>query len=229
MKIQFLGQSGFAINTSNTNKKDLQILIDPFLTGNSLTNLKAEDFSPDYIVITHAHGDHYGDTEAIAKASGAKVISNFEIVNYVATKGIEGHPMNPGGAWTFDFGKLKFVQAIHTSSFPDGTYGGVAMGVILEIEGKRIYHAGDTAYFSDMEYFGRQGLDLALLPIGDNFTMGIDDAVEAAALLKATSVVPIHYNTFGYIEQDPQLFKAAIEKQTESHCVILEPDEILTL
>lgn len=229
MKLKFLGQSGFAIHTINSDQKELEILIDPFLTGNPLTEAKAEDFSPDYIVLSHAHGDHYGDTEAIAKASGAKVISNFEIVNYVGTKGIEGHPMNPGGAWNFDFGKLKFVQAIHTSSFPDGTYGGVAMGIILEIENKRIYHAGDTAYFSDMEYFGRQGLDLALLPIGDNFTMGIDDAIEAAKLLKADTVVPIHYNTFGFIEQDPQVFKTAIESQTSSKCIIVQPDESIEL
>jgi len=229
VKLQFLGQSGFAIHTSDENQKDISLLIDPFLTGNPLIDLKAEDFSPDYIVLTHAHGDHYGDTEAIAKASGAKVISNFEIVNYVASKGIEGHPMNPGGSWDFDFGRLKFVQAFHSSSFPDGTYGGVAMGAILEIEGKRIYHAGDTALFSDMALFGRQELDLALLPIGDNFTMGIDDAVEAAKLLKAKAVVPIHYDTFGYIKQDPDKFKKAVETQTTSTCQIVQPGETITL
>ena len=224
VELQFLGQSGFSITIANS-----QVLIDPFLTGNPLTDSKPEDFSPDYILLTHAHGDHYGDTEAIAKASGAKVISNFEIVNYVATKGIEGHPLNPGGSWDFEFGKLKFVQAFHSSSFPDGTYGGTAMGLILESEGKRIYHAGDTALFSDMQLFGRKELDLALLPIGDNFTMGIDDAVEATKLLNAKAVIPIHYDTFGYIEQDPQEFKTAVETQSTSQCIIIQPGESITL
>lgn len=224
MILKFLGQSGFYVRTG-----DHELLIDPFLSGNELAVDSPEDFSPSHIILTHGHGDHYGDTESIARRSGATVISSFEIANYVGAKDIKAHPMNPGGSYTFAFGRLTFTPAWHSNSLPDGSYGGMPMGIILEAEGKRVYHAGDTALFSDMQLIGRKGLDLALLPIGDNFTMGPDNALEAVTLLNPKRVVPIHYNTFDLIAQDAGAFKASVESQTSSQCTVLEPGEQLEL
>lgn len=224
MKITFLGQSGFHIETRNE-AGEHSVLIDPFLTGNELAANSPDAFSPSHILLTHAHGDHYGDTEAIAKRSGATVVSSFEIANYVGAKDIQAHPMNPGGSCTFDFGKVTFTPAWHSSSFPDGTYGGMPMGIILALEGKRIYHAGDTALFSDMKLITRGGIDLAIVPIGDNFTMGPDDALEAVKMIEPAEVIPVHYDTFEVIQQDPQAFKSAVESQTSSRCTVLSPGE----
>ena len=224
MKLTFYGHSAFALTTN-----DHTVLIDPFINDNPHSDAKAEDFSPSHIILTHAHGDHVGDTEAICKRSGATLISSFEIINYFEEKGIEGHGMNPGGSYEFPFGTVKFTPAWHSSSFPDGTYGGMPMGVIISAEDKRVYHAGDTALFSDMSLIGRDGLDLALLPIGDNFTMGPEDAVEAVKLLKPKRVVPIHYNTFPPIKQDPEAFKRLVEEATDCECLILEAGESLDL
>ncbi len=220
MKITFLGQSGFHIEINGHS-----ILIDPFMSGNELAVNSPDEFSPSHILLTHAHGDHYGDTEDIAKRSGATVVSSFEIANYVGEKDIQAHPMNPGGSRTFDFGKVTFTPAWHSSSFPDGTYGGMPMGIILEIEGKRIYHAGDTALFSDMKLITRGGIDLAILPIGDNFTMGPDDALEAVKMTQPKEVIPVHYNTFEVIQQDAGAFKSSVESQTNSRCTVLSPGE----
>ena len=228
MKITFLGQSGFHIEIGGEAQKH-SVLIDPFLSGNELAVNSPDEFSPSHILLTHAHGDHYGDTESIAKRSGATVVSSFEIANYVGAKDIQAHPMNPGGSRTFDFGKVTFTPAWHSSSFPDGTYGGMPMGIILEAEGKRIYHAGDTALFSNRKLITRGGIDLAILPIGDNFTMGPGDALEAVKMIEPDRVVPVHYDTFEVIEQDPQAFKASVESQTSSQCTVLEPGESLEL
>lgn len=217
MKLTYLGHSGICIELASA-----QLLIDPFLTGNPVAVHRPEDFSPSHILLTHAHGDHVGDTEAIAKRCGAEVVSSFEIVTYLSARGLSGHGMNPGGSFQFPFGRVKFTPAWHSSSFPDGTYGGMPMGVIVEAEGKRLYHAGDTALFSDMALIGQKGLDVALLPIGDNFTMGPEDALEAVKLLNPKVVIPIHYNTFELIKQDPEVFKAAVEAQTSAQCVILK-------
>lgn len=223
--IKYLGHSAFEIDFNGK----VNLLIDPFITGNPLSNSKATDFSPDYIVLSHAHSDHIGDTEAIAKRSGATIVSSFEIVNHFSAKGLNGHPMNPGGGYNFDFGRISFTPAWHSSSFDDGSYGGMPMGIVLEIEGKRIYHAGDTAFFSDMSLIGKKQIDVALLPIGDNFTMGPADALEAVKLLKPKIVIPIHYNTFDVIKQDPQKFKEAIEKETNSLCTVMKAGEELNL
>jgi L-ascorbate metabolism protein UlaG (beta-lactamase superfamily) len=220
MQINYLGHSAIELVLSQT-----RLLIDPFITGNPVAKVKATEFSPSYILLTHAHGDHVGDTESIAKQSQATLISSHEIVNYMASKGVTGHGMNPGGSFQFPFGKVKFTPAWHSSSFDDGTYGGMPMGVIVEADGKRIYHAGDTALFTDMSLISRKPLDLALLPIGDNFTMGPEDAVEAVKLLKPKTVIPIHYNTFELINQDAQAFKRAVETETSSLCVVLSPNE----
>ncbi|CAN5901500.1 metal-dependent hydrolase [soil metagenome] len=224
MKLTYYGHSAFAVETGQHT-----LLIDPFISGNPHTEVAPDSLTPSYIILTHAHGDHLGDTVDIAKRSGAKIISSFEIVNYLSNQGVEGHGMNPGGPTEFPFGRVNFTPAWHSSSFPDGTYGGMPMGVVVESEGKRVYHAGDTALFSDMALIAREPLDVALLPIGSNFTMGPDDALEAVKLLKPKRVVPIHYNTFSPIEQDVMAFKRAVESETDAECVILEAEEVLTL
>lgn len=200
MKITFLGHAALLIETDSHS-----LLVDPFITGNELASGKVslEDLAPDHILLTHAHQDHVLDVEAIAGRTGALIISNYEIVSYYQQKGFEGHPMNHGGARDFDFGWLKYVNAVHTSSFADGTYGGQPGGFLLKIGGKMLYLAGDTALHMDMKLIPHYGKpDLAALPIGDNFTMGVDDAIQAASFVDCDRVLGIHYNTFGYIAID---------------------------
>lgn len=199
MKITFYGHASLGLQID-----DIQILVDPFITGNpkaseiDINNLKA-----DYILVTHAHQDHILDVEAIAKRTGAVLISNFEIISHYEKMKIEGHPMNHGGSWDFEFGTVKYVNAIHTSSFPDGSYGGQPGGFIIESEHKNIYIAGDTALTYDMKLIPMQTkLDLAILPIGDNFTMGVDDAILASDFVECDKILGVHYDTFGYIEID---------------------------
>lgn len=223
--LTYYGHATWGLETKGTT-----ILIDPFFTGNPQTSVAPGDVRANAIILTHAHGDHYGDTVEIAKRSGATVISNFEIVNYCQKQGVaNAHPLHIGGGYTFPFGRVKLTIAFHGSSFPDGTYGGNPAGVVLEVEGKRIYNAGDTALFSDMSLIGQGGLDVALLPIGDNFTMGPEDAAAAAKFLRARTVVPQHYNTWPVIAQDPEAFKRRVEGSTESKVVILKPGGTLTV
>lgn len=224
MRLRFLGQSGFQLDTGGHH-----IVFDPFITGNSLTPVDVDEVEADYIVLSHAHGDHYGDTPAIAASTGATVISSAEIADYVASKGMKSHGMNVGGGHDFPFGRLTFTPAWHSNSFPDGTYGGMPMGSLLEIEGVRLYHAGDTALFSDMRLIGRRGIDVALLPIGDNYTMGPDDAIEAIRLLQPKRVVPMHYNTFDAIRQDADAFGRRVAQETDATCIVLAPGESVTL
>lgn len=229
MDITFLGQSGLHISIHNSQdnpkKAHWDVVVDPFLTGNPVAVQQAETIQADFIILTHAHADHYGDTESIAQRCDARVIANAEITAYVTKKNIRVHPMNTGGSWDFPFGRVTFTPALHSSSFADGSYGGMPMGFVLEAEGKHLYHAGDTALFNDMQLIGRRGLDIAFLPIGDNFTMGIDDAVHAAQLLRPKRVVPIHYNTFPYIEADPQDFASKVH----CACDILSAGQTLSL
>ncbi|MBT8254376.1 MAG: metal-dependent hydrolase, partial [Bacteroidia bacterium] len=172
------------------------------------SHIDTDTLQADFILITHAHQDHILDVESIAKRTGAVLISNFEIITHFQEKGIEGHPMNHGGSWSFDFGKVKYVNAIHTSGFPDGSYGGQPGGFIIEGEHKTIYIAGDTALTYDMKLIPLQTkLDLAVLPIGDNFTMGIDDAILASDFVECDKILGYHYDTFGYIEIDHDLAK----------------------
>lgn len=206
--------------------KDTSILIDPFFTGNPLAPVAAKDVTASVIILTHAHGDHYGDTVEIAKRTGALLISNFEIVAYCQKQGVaNAHPLHIGGGHAFPFGRVKLTVAHHGSSFPDGTYGGNPAGVLLEVDGRRVYNAGDTAVFSDMSLIGEGGLDVALLPIGDNFTMGPEDAAIAAKFLRARTVIPEHYNTWPVINQDAEAFKQRVESKTDSRVVILKPGE----
>ena len=198
MKITYLGHASLKIET-----KDKTLLVDPFITGNELAkDIDIDRLQADYILITHAHQDHILDVEVIAKRTGAKIISNYEIVTYYGNMGIEGHPMNHGGKWKFDFGTLYYTNAIHSSSFPDGTYGGQPGGFVFETNHHRLYIAGDTALTFDMriipETIGE--LDLAILPIGDNFTMGIDHAIKASKYLNCNKVMGYHYDTFDYIK-----------------------------
>lgn len=212
MKISYHGHSAVKIETNGKT-----ILIDPFITGNSLSDLSVETESPDYIILTHGHSDHVGDTVELAKKKDALVISMVELATYLSWQGVKTHGMNLGGSFEFPFGKVKLTQAFHSTGLETGEqdilYLGMPAGVILEIEGKTIYHAGDTALFSDMKLIGeRHNIDLAFLPIGDNFTMGPEDAAYAAKLINAKTVVPIHYNTFPVIKQDPHKFVEMLEQ-----------------
>ncbi|AXI31659.1 metal-dependent hydrolase [Priestia megaterium] len=205
MHVSYHGHSIVKIET-----KGKTILIDPFITGNELTDLNAEELKADVILLTHGHNDHVGDTVEIAKRSGALVVAVAELATYLSWQGLNVHPMSIGGAYTFDFGTVKLTQAFHGSSYTENNekiiYTGMPAGLLLTIEGKTIYHAGDTALFSDLKLIGRHKPDLAFLPIGDNFTMGPEDAAIAAEWVQAKLVVPIHYNTFPVIKQDPHQF-----------------------
>lgn len=185
------------------------LLFDPFISPNPLANtVDIDALRPDYILVSHGHEDHVADVERIAKNSGAKLISNFEIVSWFGAKGIEGHPMNHGGSWNFDFGTVKMVNAIHSSGLPDGSYGGNPAGFVINSSDGCFYFAGDTALHFDMklipEFFD---LDLAILPIGDNFTMGIEEAIKGAQYVQVNKVMGMHYDTFPYIEIDKTLAK----------------------
>ena len=201
-KLTYLSHSALLIESGQHT-----IAIDPFLEGNPMAKIKPADIKADYIIVTHAHGDHLGDSIPIAKASNGTIISNFEIINYVTAQGAKGHPMHIGGAHEFPFGKVKLTPAWHGSSFPDGSYGGTPAGVVLTVEGKNIYHTGDTGLFLDMQLIGEMTpIDIFLVNIGDNFTMGIDDAVKAVEFVKPKLTIPMHYKTFDVIDVDPQEF-----------------------
>jgi L-ascorbate metabolism protein UlaG (beta-lactamase superfamily) len=206
MKITFYGHSSLGIEVNG-----VTILVDPFISGNpKATHINIDELEADYILLTHAHQDHILDVESIAKRTGAIVVSNFEIVTHFENLGIEGHPMNHGGQWDFEFGNVKYVKAVHSSSFPDGTYGGQPGGFVIEGEHKNIYIAGDTALTYDMKLIALQTkLDLAIFPIGDNFTMGINDAITASDFVKCDKVLGCHFDTFGYIEIDHDKAKQA--------------------
>ena len=197
MKITFYGHASLGIEVN-----DVNILVDPFISPNpKASHIDINTLKADYILLTHAHQDHIADVETIAKRTNAVIVSNAEIASFYQNKGFEAHPMNHGGYWDFEFGTLKYVLAVHSSSFPNGTYGGQPGGFVIEGEHKNIYIAGDTALTFDMKLIPiRTSLDLAILPIGDNFTMGIDDAIIASDFLKCDKILGYHYDTFGYIE-----------------------------
>jgi L-ascorbate metabolism protein UlaG (beta-lactamase superfamily) len=213
MKITFYGHASLGIQIDGIN-----IIIDPFITGNpKASNIDINTLKADYILVTHAHQDHILDVEAIAKRTGATIVSNYEIVTHFEKFGFKGHPMNHGGQWDFDFGVVKYVNAIHTSSFPDGSYGGQPGGFVIKSKKKTIYIAGDTALTYDMKLIRKSfDLDLVVLPIGDNFTMGVDDAIIASDFLKCDYVLGYHYDTFGYIEIDHALSKAKFDTELKT-------------
>jgi L-ascorbate metabolism protein UlaG (beta-lactamase superfamily) len=226
MQVSYHGHSVVKIKTGDTT-----ILIDPFITGNSLTDLQADEEKPDVILLTHAHNDHVGDTIALAKGSGAQVVAPVELANYLGRFELNVKGMNLGGACEFDFGTVKYTKAFHSSSYnaDDGEviYGGMPAGILFKAEGKTIYHAGDTEVFGDMAIIGeRNSIDVAFVPIGDFFTMGPEDAAYAVELLKPKTVVPIHYNTFPPIKQDPEHFKSLVKN---AEVKILQPGEKIDL
>jgi len=211
MKAAYHGHSVVTLETEDGTK----LLIDPFIKGHERCDLDVDTVEPDYILVTHAHEDHFGDTIEIAKRTGAQVITTVEIADYLASFDVDAHGMQPGGAHEFDFGKVKLTPAIHGSSLDiDGKPHtlGLASGLLITADAQTVYHAGDTALFSDMQLIGDlTDIDLAFLPIGDNFTMGPEDASLAAKWLKAKKVVPVHYDTFPVIKQNPKSFVEMLE------------------
>jgi L-ascorbate metabolism protein UlaG (beta-lactamase superfamily) len=214
MKITYYGHSCFSLEINGKH-----LLFDPFITPNELAkDIDASKINADYILISHGHEDHIADAVSIAKRTGATVISNWEIVQWLQKQGVNNtHPMNIGGHWFFDFGKVKCVTAVHSSSLPDGTYGGNPMGFLLETDMGNAYYAGDTALTLDMKLIGDyKKIDLAFLPLGNNFTMGIDNAIIAAQFIRCDAIIGMHYDTFGYIKIDHkeagQKFNAAGKK-----------------
>jgi L-ascorbate metabolism protein UlaG (beta-lactamase superfamily) len=199
MKIKFYGHACIGIEVSGKH-----ILVDPFITGNpKAAPIDINTIHADYILLTHAHQDHILDVEAIATRTGATIVSTYEVATYYGNKGFNYHPMNHGGSWKFDFGRVKVVNAIHSSSFPDGTYGGNPAGFVIEGEHKNIYISGDTALTMDMKLIPlRTKLDLAILSIGNNFTMDVEDAIIASDFVDCDKILGVHFDTFGYIEID---------------------------
>ncbi|MFA8437827.1 metal-dependent hydrolase [Pueribacillus sp. YX66] len=227
MKVSFHGHSVVMIETNGK-----KILIDPFINGNTQTDLDADTVECDVILLTHGHNDHVGDTVEIAKRNDALVVATADLATYLGFQGLNVHGMNIGGAYEFDFGRVKLTQAFHSSHYTEEetqtiVYTGMPTGILFTAEGKTIYHVGDTGLFSDLKLIGEMNdIDLAFIPIGDNFTMGPEDAAVAAKWIGAKTVVPIHYNTFPVIEQDPNVF---IEKLDGIEGVALKPGESITL
>ncbi len=228
--LTYYGHATFVVHADDT-----RIVIDPFFAPNNPAapaQATADTIDADFMVISHGHADHIADAVAIAQRTGCTVISNFEIVNWLANQGVEKtHPLHIGGGYSFPFGRVKLTIAHHGSGLPDGSYGGNPAGILIHFnDGTDVYFAGDTGLTYDMKLIGEAGgVDLAVLPIGDNFTMGPDDAVRAAQFVQAKRVLPIHYNTFPVIEQDPQAFARKLREQADIECVILQPGESLTL
>lgn len=224
MKLTFHGHSVFEINTGSHN-----LIIDPFLKGNPQADINPEDIKVDYIILSHAHSDHLGDTVEIAKKNDATIIAVNELSNMLTSKGCKAHFMHIGGCYNFPFGTVKLTIAHHGSSDNDGNYMGEPAGIIVGSKNKYVYHAGDTGLFLDMKLIGEMNkLDAVLLPIGDNFTMGIDDAVKSAEFLNSPLVIPMHYNTWDLIKADVHDFRRKIESIGKK-CQIMKPGETIDI
>jgi L-ascorbate metabolism protein UlaG (beta-lactamase superfamily) len=220
-KITWFGHNAWSVETSGKT-----ILVDPFLNDSPTAPQKADRLQADFILLSHGHADHVGDTVAIAKRTGAPVIANFEVTEWLKKQGVAEDkvlPMNPGGWREQPFGHVKFTIAHHSSSMPDGSYGGVPGGFLLDVGGTRIYFACDTALFLDMKLIGGSGLDLAVLPIGDIYTMGPDDSLDAIKFLNPKRVAPCHYNTWPEIMQDGAAWAERVRSDTAAEPVVLEP------
>ena len=225
LKITWYGHAAFGLDVDG-----VKLLVDPFLNDNPAAVVKADAVDADFILISHGHGDHVGDAVAIAERTGALVISTYEIASWFANKGIETHAQHIGGGFHHPFGYLKLTQALHGSMLPDGSYGGNPTGFLLTTSGgERLYLACDTGLFGDMRLIGEEGIDLAALPIGDNFTMGPDDALRAVKLLEPKHVIPVHYNTWELIEQDPRAWAERVKNETSAIPHVLQPGESFQL
>lgn len=226
-RLTFLGHSAFSLETSG-----FIILIDPFLSRNPQAMISAEEVKADFILVSHGHGDHLGDTVPIAKRTGALVICNAEIGDWLDEQGVKNHSQSLGGGFHHPFGYLKMTYALHGAgldSVPHGCGGNPAGLLLTTLNGKKIYHAGDTGLFGDMRLIGEEGLDLACLPIGDNYTMGPEDALRAVKLLQPRVVIPMHYRSEGLLKQDPVAWKEQVESETETKVVILKPGESIPI
>ncbi len=225
MKLKYFSHSAFLITLDN----DIRLLIDPFIDGNPTCSATASDVEADYILLTHGHGDHLGDALSIAKRCNSLCICENELAGYITSKGLQAHNMHIGGSYSFEFGKIKLTQALHGSCTPDKECNGTAAGLLIFVENKIIYHMGDTGLFLDLQLIGKSHpVDYLFVPIGDNFTMGIDDAVTACSFVKPDCAIPIHYNTFDIIKADPFSFKKKVEKQGIK-CQVLEFEQQITL
>ena len=223
MDIRFLGHAAFALEHDGTT-----VLIDPYLTGNPRAAASADEVAADTILLTHGHGDHYGDTVAIAKRTGATVVAITEIAGEIGEEGVDVVDCNLGGTAEFDWGSARLTPAWHTSTTPKGTVSTPA-GMVIEFADKHIYHLGDTALFSDLALAKRRGrLDVALMCIGGHYTMDRFDAVVAAELVGADQIIPCHYNTFPPIETDAQAFKSDVQNAGFAEVIVLDPGQTHT-
>lgn len=208
-----------------------KLVIDPFFEGNPAAPLSPNKVEADFLLVSHGHGDHVGDAVAIARRTGATIISNYEIAGWFSEKGVEKtHGQHLGGGYKHPFGYLKLTLALHGSMLPDGSYGGNPCGFLLSTnDGRKFYFAQDTGLFGDMKLIGEEGLDVAVIPIGDNYTMGPDDALRAVKMLEPKVVIPIHYNTWPLLAQDASAWSERVEKETKTKVVVLKPGESYSL
>ena len=224
-KLTWYGHAALGLETGG-----YKILVDPYLSGNPSASLRPEEAQADFILVSHGHGDHVGDTVDIARRTGALVISNFEIATWLGNQGVDTHAQHLGGGHMHPFGYLKLTLALHGSGLPDGSYGGNPAGFLLTThEGQKVYMACDTGLFGDMRLIGEEGLALAVIPIGDNFTMGPDDALRAVKLLQPRHVIPIHYNTWDLIAQDANSWASRVQGETGAEVHVLKPGESFDL
>lgn len=224
-KLTWFGHAALGLETGG-----YHLLVDPFFTDNPSASTTANKVAADYILVSHGHSDHVGDSAAIARRTGAMIVSNFEIATWFSNKGLKTHGQHLGGGFMYPFGYLKLTLALHGSELPDGANGGNPAGFLLTtLDGPKIYMAQDTGLFGDMRLIGEEGIDLAVLPIGDNFTMGPADALRAVKLIAPRHVIPIHYNTFDLINQDANAWAKKVEAETSAKVHVLKPGETFTL